>query len=250
MPFTISDFHDLIRLLEAHPEWRAELARLLFPEAFLNLPRVVEALAEAQRRTEAALDRLAERMERGFAEAAADRQRIWEAIRETNDRMERGFAEAAADRRQLREEIRDLKGEARELFYRHRATGIFGRFLREGHEATSEVADQLQIALQEGRITERDYTQVLAADLLWGGRLRETGEPVLLVVEASWRVERSDVERARERAQVLCRAGLKAVPVAAGKEWPSEVEALAYEKQVVVVQDGRVDEASWQAALA
>lgn len=218
MPFTISDFHDLIRLLEAHPEWRAELARLLFPEAFLNLPRVVEALAEAQRRTEEALDRLAERMERGFAEAredrqriweamergfaeaAADRQRIWEAIRETNDRMERGFAEAAADRRQLREEIRDLKGESRELFYRHRATGIFGHFLREGHEATSEVADWLQIALQEGRITEQDYTQVLAADLLWGGRLRETGESVLLVMEASWRVERSDVERALERA--------------------------------------------------
>ncbi|MFN3476450.1 MAG: hypothetical protein ACK4Z6_02710, partial [Candidatus Methylomirabilales bacterium] len=110
-------------------------------------------------------------------------------------------------------------------------------------------ADWLQIALQEGRITEQDYTQVLAADLLWGGRLRETGEPVLLVVEASWRVERSDVERALERARVLRRTGLKAVPIAAGKEWSAEVEVLAYEKQVVIVQDGRVDEASLRAAL-
>ena len=223
MSFTVSDFHDLIRLLEAQPEWRAQLLRVLFPEAFLNLPRVVEALAEAQRRKEAALDRLTERMERGFAEAAADRRRIWE-------------------------EIRDMKGEARELFYCHRATGIFGRFLREGHEATSEVADQLQAALQEGYISEWEYTQVLASDLLWDGRLRATGEPVVLVVEASWRVEPSDVERAAERAGILRQAGLKALPVAAGKEWPAEVEALAYERKVVV-QDGSLDPTSWQAAL-
>jgi hypothetical protein len=267
MSFTVSDFHDLIRLLEANPEWRAQLLRVLFPQAFLDLPRALEALAEAQRRTEAALDRLAERMEKGFAEAAADRQRIWEAIRASNERMEKGFAEAAADRqriweamekgfaeaaadrRRIREEIRDMKGEAREIYYRHRATGIFGRWLREGHDATSEVADQLQAGLQEGRISDWEYTQVLASDLLWGGKLRSTGEAVVLVMEASWWVAASDVERAEERAEMLRQVGLKALPVTAGKEWPAEVETLAHAKKVVIVQDGSLDSASWQAAL-
>jgi len=56
VPFTVSDFQGLIRLLEAQPEWKAQLLRVLFPNAFLDLPRAVEALAEAQRRTEATLD--------------------------------------------------------------------------------------------------------------------------------------------------------------------------------------------------
>ena len=29
MPFSMDDFHDLIRLLEEHPEWREEIRRLL-----------------------------------------------------------------------------------------------------------------------------------------------------------------------------------------------------------------------------
>jgi hypothetical protein len=32
MAFTVSDFHDLIRLLEANPEWRAQLLRTLAHE--------------------------------------------------------------------------------------------------------------------------------------------------------------------------------------------------------------------------
>ncbi len=81
--------------------------------------------------------------------------------------------------------MRDLKGDSREQYYRSRANGIFGRRLVQGHDATSEVADQLYTPFQEGRISTQEYDQVLAADLLWSGRLRETGEPVILVVEAS-----------------------------------------------------------------
>jgi hypothetical protein len=216
-----------------------------FAEAAADRQRIWEAIRETN-----------ERMERGFAEAAADRQRIWEAIRETNERMERGFAEAAADRQRLRRDIselqrdvRDLKGDAREQYYRSRATSIFVRRLLQGHDATGEVAEQLRRLLQEGRISAREYDAVLAADLLWGGRLVESGEPVVLVMEVSWRVEPYDVERAEERARILHKAGVKGLPVAAGQEWPGDVEALARDRKVVILQDGTIDELSWQAAL-
>ncbi|MER3449647.1 MAG: hypothetical protein C4315_07750, partial [Chloroflexota bacterium] len=70
MPFTVEDFRDLIKLLEAHPEWRAELRRMILTEELLLLPgelssfrqEVLERfdrvqgplarLAEAQARTE------------------------------------------------------------------------------------------------------------------------------------------------------------------------------------------------------
>jgi len=68
-------------------------------------------------------------------------------------------------------------------------------------------------------------------------------------MEVSWRVEPRDVERAAERAAILRKAGLKVLPVAAGQEWPDDVETLAREKKVIVLRDGSIDEESWQAAL-
>ena len=66
----IKDFHDVVRLLEAHPEWRAELRQLVLTDNLLALPEQVTqltgqvaALAEAQRRTEAQIAGLTTRME-------------------------------------------------------------------------------------------------------------------------------------------------------------------------------------------
>jgi uncharacterized LabA/DUF88 family protein len=443
MPFTVTEFRDLIRILHTQPEWRAELLRVLFPEALVDLPRALEALAEAQRQTEKTLKEVTERMERGFAEAAVDRQRIWENIERLTERMEQGFAEAAAqraeaamdrqriwenierltermeqgfaeaaaqraeaamdrqriwesierltermeqgfaeaaaqraeaamdrqriwenierltecmeqgfaeaaaqraeaagdrkriweamqqgfaeaaadrkriweamqqgfaeaaadrkriweamqqgfaeaaadrkriweamqqgfaeaaadrksiweamqqgfaeaaaDRQVMRQDIGELKGFTREWFYHYRAASIFGRLLTAGQDATQEVAQQLRTAQQAGRVSAEEYQRVLDADLLWSGKLWDTGEEVILVLEASWRVHESDVERAAQRAEVLQRIGLKALPVTAGKEWPEQVEALALQEGVVITRDGRVDDASWQAALA
>jgi hypothetical protein len=60
--FTVEDFQDLVRLLEQHPEWRAELRRLVLTEELLELPALVRDLAEAQRRTEGAVRDLAEQV--------------------------------------------------------------------------------------------------------------------------------------------------------------------------------------------
>jgi len=65
----IRDFHDVVRLLEPHPEWRADLRRLILIDELLALPeqmgrlaeqmthvtKETQALAEAQRRTQAQL---------------------------------------------------------------------------------------------------------------------------------------------------------------------------------------------------
>ena len=332
MQFMVTEFRDLIYFLETQPEWRAELLRVLFPEALVDLPRALEELAEAQRRTEETLDRVTERMERGFAEAAADRKRIWENIERLIERMDRGFAEAAAeraeaaadrkriwenierliermdrgfaeaaaeraeaaadrkriwenierliermergfaeaaaqraeaaaerqrgfteaaaDRKGMRQDIGELKGLTKEWFYRDRAAAIFGILLTAGQDATQEVIQRLRVAQQSNRVSAQEYQSVLSADLLWSGKLWDTGEEVVLVLEVSWKVHESDVERAVQRAEVLRRAGLKALPVTAGQEWPQQVEALALRERVVITCDGRVDDASWRAALA
>jgi DNA repair exonuclease SbcCD ATPase subunit len=62
MPFDVRDFHDLVRLLEAHPEWRAELRRLVLSEELLRLPELVRELVEAQSRTQQQLEELSRRV--------------------------------------------------------------------------------------------------------------------------------------------------------------------------------------------
>ncbi len=63
MSFTVNDFRDLVNILEQQPEWRTELRRWILTDELLALPQVVQELAEAQRRTEVNLDRLAVRMD-------------------------------------------------------------------------------------------------------------------------------------------------------------------------------------------
>jgi hypothetical protein len=59
----VEDFQDLIRLLQARPEWRADLRRVVLTDELLALPEQIarlhvetdrrfHELAEAQRRTE------------------------------------------------------------------------------------------------------------------------------------------------------------------------------------------------------
>jgi hypothetical protein len=58
MAFTVSEFQDLTQILYEHPEWRAEMRRLVLTDELLALPDMVRELVAAQQRTEQRLDRL------------------------------------------------------------------------------------------------------------------------------------------------------------------------------------------------
>jgi len=49
MPFDVVAYHEFTRLLYEHPEWRAEVRRLVLSEDLLTLPDVVRELAESHR---------------------------------------------------------------------------------------------------------------------------------------------------------------------------------------------------------
>jgi polyhydroxyalkanoate synthesis regulator phasin len=70
MPFSVEEFHDLVRLLEERPEWRSSLRRLVLTDELLALPAQVaefrihaeqrfQELAAAQARTETQVAALA-----------------------------------------------------------------------------------------------------------------------------------------------------------------------------------------------
>src|SRR6059036_1080031 len=99
MAFTVEDFHDLLRLLEQRPEWRAELRRYVLTDDLVELPSLVRALTEAQARTEQRVEELAQ------------------AQRGTEQRM----GELASAVESLVSRVGRLDGEALELRYWRRA---------------------------------------------------------------------------------------------------------------------------------
>lgn len=218
MAFTVRDLHDLIVLLEQHPDWKAELRRVLLGDELLRLPEIVRELVELVRGVIERQDRMEKRQER---------------MEERQDRMERDLAE--------------LKGSDRERYYRERASAIFGRWLLKGRDATDLVAQRLQETVKAEQITKQEQDEVLDADLFWLGEYE--GKEVLIVGEASWMVDSDDVHRAARRAEILRRLGLNAVGFAGGRKWTASAKKLAQKLQVVGSYNGVIDRALMERLL-
>lgn len=273
MAFTVRDFHDLVKLLREHPEWREELRALLLAPEILSLPELfrelaekvdrlaaaqarleekVIQLAEAQARAEECLARLEERvtqlaeaqaraeerltrLEERVAQLAEAQARTEKALQELISRMTT-LVEA---QRRTEADVADLKGITLELRYRERAPAYFAKILRRARLILdSELMEILDSEKAREVLSEEERDELLLADLVvWGRRKRDNAE-VYLVGEVSWVVDTTDVERAWRRAELLSRLGVKAVPVVAGRTITEEADQLAREKKVLRFLDG------------
>lgn len=246
MPFRVEDFVDLIRILDERPEWRAELRRLVLADELLRLPEQVQALtetverlAEAQARTEERLGRLEAAVER-LAEAQARTEERVGRLEEAQVRAEEQLAWLIEVVPPMMDDLGALKGDALERRYRERPFTYFGRLIRRAHTLTSaELEGLIEGAVEQGLLSQDEAAEVAEADAVIRGRWREDGAEVYLVVEISWGVGPSDVERAVRRAELLARAGVTAWPVVAGRAVTAEAAALAQERKVWQFTDGR-----------
>jgi len=104
MGMTVQDLHDLIRLLEEHPDWRAELRRVLLSSELLELPKLVREIAAIQRRH----SELLEQHSREIGELRALVAQLAEAQRRTEQRVEE-LAEAQRRTEQRVEELAEAQ---------------------------------------------------------------------------------------------------------------------------------------------
>ena len=232
----VEDFQDLIRLLQARPEWRADLRRVVLTDELLALPEQIarlqaetdrrfHELAEAQRRTEERVAALAEAQNR-INEQIAALTRVVYALTE--------------DVRVLKIDVGDLKGDNLERRYREKAPAYFGRLVRRMRVLSAEeLAGLLEDAVEQGQLTDAEKDEAILTDVVVRGRYQGSGAEVYLVVEVSWGVGVHDVERAVQRAAVLGKLGIPALPVVAGKAVTAQAEQLAHEQHVWQVIDGQ-----------
>ena len=267
----VEDFQDLIRLLQARPEWRADLRRVVLTDELLALPEQVArlqvetdrrfhelagqiaALAEAQRRTEgqvAALSEAQKRTEERVATLTEAQNRIEgqvagliEAQNRTNEQiaaLTRVVYALTEDVRVLKIDVGDLKGDNLERRYREKAPAYFGRLVRRMRVLSAEeLAGLLEDAVEQGQLTDAEKDEAILTDVVVRGRYQGSGAEVYLVVEVPWGVGVHDVERAVQRAAVLGKLGIPALPVVAGKAVTAQAEQLAHEQHVWQVIDGQ-----------
>ncbi len=240
MSFTVEDFRDLLGILQQRPEWRTELRRWMLSEDFLALPEAVRELAEAQRRTEERIGQLVQ-VQDGLARQVSDLGQHYEALARKLTQLVEQVERLVEVQTRMSTDLERLKGSDLERRYRERAPAYFGRLVRKAHALShEELAALLDDAVAQGTLSDADEDEVLEVDVVVRGRQRDTQQELFLVVEISWGVGIQDVERAVERAALLARTGVPAVPVIAGSWVTHDAQAAARDKKVWQVTDGRV----------
>ena len=215
--FTIDEFHDLLRLLREHPDWRDELRRQVLADEMLDLPKAMQTLTERVDQLTQRVDQLAGRMN------------------QLAGRMD----QLAESHLKVSQDVDWLKGSMLELRYKNRAPAYFSKIIRRTHVLShDEMNDLIDKAESAARISAEDADDLLEADLVVRGRRRANGQDVFLVVEVSWGIGVSDVTRAVRRARVLGRTGRTTLPVVAGSWVTPDALAPARDMGVWQVTNG------------
>ncbi|MFQ6101140.1 MAG: hypothetical protein ACE5OS_07880 [Anaerolineae bacterium] len=190
----------------------------------------LERLAEAQARTEERVERL-----------EATVQQLAEAQARTEERLNDLIRVVAG----MQDRLGAVYGRQPELTYKERAGAYFGPLLRHVRVVSLiEIEDDL-----ETQLSDEEFQDLLLLDLLVRGQPRYLPDvpQVWLAVEVSGVIDRHDVERARRRAGYLNKAGYIALPAVAGEQAAEGAEAMAQDKGVLLVLDGRAS--FWEQAL-
>src|SRR5882724_10114286 len=160
MAFTVQEFHDLVALLTQHPEWQAELRRLVLTEELLALPQIVHDLAEAQQRTEQQVAQLIQQV----AQLTQQVTQLAEAQRRTERQIVR-----------LQDDVGELKGIVLEERYRNHAFAYFSRLVRRIHTLIEdELVALLEEAVARVALSEEGMDEVARADVVVRGQRRES----------------------------------------------------------------------------
>jgi hypothetical protein len=260
MAFTVEEFRDLVRILEEHPEWRAELRRLVLTDEILTLPALIRELIEAQRRTEEQVAALVEAQRHTEERVITLEERVATLIeaQQHTDAQVAALVDAQQHTNQqiaalteaqlqtnyrldtLTNDMAEVKGIVLELRYRDRAYAYFAPLIRRTRVLSGDELDALlEGAIAQGQLSETEADELLLADLLLRGRRRADNSEVYLVVEVSWKVDPYDVERSVRRAALMSRIGIPAVPVVAGREVLAEAANLADMLQVWQLTNGQ-----------
>lgn len=164
------------------------------------------------------------------------------------DRLTERMNQFADAQIRMETDLGRLKGSDLERRYRERGHAYFSRLLRWPHVLSSdELVALVDDAIAQGQLSEDEADDLFQADVVVRGRSRDGDTTTFLVVEVSWGVGLSDVQRASWRAGLLARLGSPVLPVVAGTWANPEAQEAIHALQVWQLIDGRLTPPSREA---
>jgi hypothetical protein len=185
------------------------------------------ALQTAERANEIA-DRAQQTSERAEGTAEHTLQVALETRDIVND-MQKRLTRVEAD-------VADLKGMSMELMARKLLPGVLGKLVR---KLRVYEPDEFYRVMEEADLLSADeLAEVASADVFAHGQLRSNDTPRWFVVEASWGLGMTDVERAAQRAAILTQNGAPAIGTVLGRRITADARKRAQQLGVLVVLNG------------
>jgi chromosome segregation ATPase len=267
MSFTVTDFDDLIQLLDSHPDWRDALRRRVLGDDYLSLPDAVRELIAAQRKTDEHVDQLTQRVDQLTQRVDQLTQRVdqltqrvdqltqrvdqltqrvdqltqrvdqlTQRVDQLTQRLEQFIASTDKRLSRLEDDSARLKGMILEQQYAARPYVYFKDIIRRARTLSS---DELYDLIESSPLTEDQTKEILSADVIAAGRIQKGGDTALLVAEVSWGIGPDDVKRAMHRAELLAQIGRETIPVVAGDWITPEALSLIEKQSIWYVIGGR-----------
>ena len=199
---TINDITDLIRILRNDPDWAEAVRSVLLSQELQKLPEEFATLTRA------------------FREHADNTNRRLESLEAGQDELRQGQTQLQTSVNGMQTSVNGMRGELGNLsgsFFQRRAGNFAGRVARRDFHLrqTSLVyhADQVGDSILKQMLddaaedasrnfTEDQAAQIEQADAVIVGKAPD-GTTAYLLVEASITIVKGDVDRARNRAELL-----------------------------------------------
>ena len=247
----------IMEALEAHPEVRQPLLRVLLTEDFLALPEQMKEVISRQ-----------DQLQGEFEDFRAETRAGFQAVNDRIDDLDRNTQEqfqAVNDRfdeviRSMQEQFQEVNDRLNEnIDMTRRLWGHSGRLRGASYEELCRdrigvildgwldgpvVADRERIksfllqARRRNEISRYEYDEGLSPDIIARECDDDDHAGRLAIVEASITFNRDDIEKAARRAAIISRVA--GVPtdafLATHHEWPPEIDAIARQLGVGVIR--------------
>jgi hypothetical protein len=266
LSFTPEEIEAITRITEAvrqYPHLRLAFIRALqmeelftIPDQLESLKQVVMELAAQYKQQQAQLDRIEQTANRALEVAeraqqtseralqvATETKQIAERAQQTSERALQVATETREIVNNLQKrlarvevDVADLKGMSMELMARKLLPGVLGKLVRKIR--VYEPDEFYRVVEDAGQLSADDLAEVVSADVFVHGHLRSNDEPRWFVVEASWGLGISDVERAARRASILTQHFAPAIGTVLGRRIAADARKRAQELGVLVVLNG------------
>jgi chromosome segregation ATPase len=250
--YEIHTFEDLLNVLKAEPMWLEELRKLILTSDLLKLPERFEEFVQKDfKELNDRVDRMEQEMIGLKDEVKELKERVEkiderltkvesdvEVLKEDVSTLKEDVSTLKEDVRTLKNDVAELKGSDFERKVRENAPAYLGKLIRRCRVLDKAIiADQLDEALDAGRITEEEREEALSVDLVAEGYLRaEPQKKVLVVAEVSVKADKVDVERAHKRSKLVEKAfGSPTIPAVIGKKYTAGAKNKAKELQIYLV---------------